>query len=247
MTLDVRICSDETELVAAACFEVLRAARWAWERGGAFTWVLAGGSTPTPVYAALRQERDFDWARTEVFWGDERCVPPDDADSNYRLAKTTLLDHVPLRSSQIHRMTGEAPPERAADQYADELARWFAQDGPDLVLLGMGADGHTASLFPGLTAVAERRRWVVPEFVPQMGSWRLSCTPVFLNRARRIVFLVAGAAKAAALAQVLEGPRQPCRWPAQAIQGPDQCWLVEQSAATHLLRYAASAAPRPTA
>ena len=237
MDPNVRICNSRDEWVSYACSQILEAARQALGARGQFSWMLSGGSTPGPVYAAMRQQRGFDWAHTDVFWGDERCVPPDDAASNYRMAREQLLDHVPIPSSRVHRIAGEQPPVEAARQYADELEDFFPEGrGPDLVFLGLGEDGHTASLFPGLAALAERRHCVVAEFVPRFSAWRISCTPLLLNRAARVVFLVEGSAKAPVLAQVLGPRRDPVTWPAQALRPQGSlCWVVDQAAAGQLI------------
>lgn len=186
---------------------------------------LAGGSTPRGAYALLasspRRER-VDWSRVEVFFGDERTVPPDHPDSNYRMAREVLLDHVPLDPARVHRMRGEDPdPEAAARAYAAEIARALgvSGDGPppafDLVLLGLGADGHTASLFPGSPALGEERRWVVAAPGPRPGDTRLTLTPPVLRQAARVWFLVAGAEKAQALARVRAPRGDPAHTPAR--------------------------------
>jgi 6-phosphogluconolactonase len=211
---------------------------------------LAGGSTPARTYALLASPRfaaRVDWSRVHVFWGDERCVPPDDPASNYRMTRETLLDHVPIPPSQVHRLRGEDAPPHAAAAYELEVRRALATlEGPpvtgpgrcfDLVLLGMGDNGHTASLFPGLTAVREASRWVVAEHVAEVSAWRLTLTPPVINTAAEVVFAVSGAAKAPMLRRVLDGPRQPDALPAQAIaprNGPT--WLVDAAAAAELRR-----------
>jgi 6-phosphogluconolactonase len=176
----------------------------------------------------------------EVFWGDERCVPPTHADSNYRMAKEALLDLVPIPAERVHRMAGESPdPAAAAAAYEAEIARVLggspggAPPALDLVLLGMGADGHTASLFPGTTALGERRRWVVANHVPKLGVDRVTLTWPILNRAAHVFFLVVGADKAAVLREVLEGPPAVERLPSQGIR-PEAgrlVWICDRLAA----------------
>jgi 6-phosphogluconolactonase len=225
---------------------VLAAQRAIGERGR-FSVALAGGSTPRPVYELLAQapfRAQIDWSRTHVWWGDERCVPPDDPESNYRLAREALLDKVPLPPQNIHRMRGEIEPTTAAAEYAQELARYLGAGdetgahtaGLDLVLLGMGDNGHTASLFPGQPAVHEQSRSVVAEYIVEVGMWRITLTPIAINAARHVVFLVSGAGKAGRLYEVLQGPYDPDRSPAQVIKPADGelVWLVDRAAAALL-------------
>jgi len=218
------------------------------DASGRFVVALAGGSTPKALYELLTTPRyapRIDWSRVHVFWGDERCVPPDDPASNYGMAREALLDHVPVLGSNVHRIRGEDPPSAAATGYEEELRRMFSTpagaplEAPgacfDLVLLGMGDNGHTASLFPGLTAVRERERWVAGEYVPEVSMWRVTLTPPVINAAADAVFLVSGAGKAAMLQRVLEGPRQPDALPAQAIAPrAGAAWLVDVAAAAEL-------------
>ena len=155
---------------------------------GRFTFAFSGGNTPRPVYARLASAayRDrIDWSRVQVFFGDERCVPPDDPRSNYYMARTELCDNVPIPATNVHRIHGEGPPEQAATEYAEVLERTFGgnakQGGPpldgfDLVLLSMGDNGHTASIFPGLAAVTESVHWVMAQYVEVVGMWRVTLT-----------------------------------------------------------------------
>jgi 6-phosphogluconolactonase len=218
-------------------------------RGVAFV-ALSGGSTPRGLHALLADPEEpfrarVPWARLHVFWGDERPVPPDDSHSNYRMALDTLLDHVPIPPEQVHRVAGEDPdPERAAERYARELHEVFAAHGRlergwprfDLVILGMGADGHTASLFPGAGAVHEASRPVVAVWVAKLGSHRITLTPPVLNRADAVLFLVTGGEKAETLAAVLEGRLEPDVYPSQAIRPAAGAltWLVDRAAAARL-------------
>jgi 6-phosphogluconolactonase len=229
-------------------------ARRAVERSGRFTVALSGGSTPRRLYARLTREpflTAVSWKAIEFFWGDERAVPPDHPDSNYRMARESLLDHVAAAAERVHRMHGDLPElEDAAQAYEEELARVFAvapgrsdAGGPapnvpafDLVLLGLGPDAHTASLFPGTAALGERERWVAANDVPALGTRRLTLTPPVLNAAAQILFLVTGEEKAAPLASVLEGPRDPNRFPAQLVEAPGGAvsWFVDGAAAAML-------------
>jgi 6-phosphogluconolactonase len=197
--------------------------------------VLAGGSTPKATYEILA--RDYadriDWSKVHVFFGDERTVPPDHEDSNYRMAREALLNHVPVGS--IHRMRGELPPDEAAAAYEEELREFFGAEGLprfDLILLGIGGDGHTASLFPETSALEVHDRWVVANPVPKLDTTRITLTIPVINAARSVVFLVAGEDKAEALKEILEGDADPREYPARLIQppgGPD--WMLDRTAA----------------
>ena len=227
---------DFASLIAGAADTVAAAAAEAIAARGRFTIALSGGNTPRPVYQRLATAT-IDWPHVHVFFGDERCVSPRDARSNYHMAKVALLDRVPIPSENVFRMHGEDPPETAADGYAVDLRRALGEDSRlDLVLLGLGHDGHTASLFPGLAAVTETRRTVMASYVEFVGMWRLSLTSVAINAARRVVFVVTGEDKAEILQRVLKGPRQPVVLPAQAIRpaaGP-ATWLLDRAAAAKL-------------
>ena len=239
---------DFASLVSGAADAIAASAAEAIAERGRFTIALSGGNTPRPVYQRLASTA-IDWARVHVFFGDERCVSPRDARSNYHMAKVALLDRVPIPPEQVHRMRGEDPPEAAAEAYAVELRNALGDGGRlDLVLLGLGHDGHTASLFPGLAAVTETRRTVMAAYVEFVGMWRLTLTPPIINAARRVMFLVDGGDKAEVLHRVLQGLRQPVVLPAQAIrpsEGP-ALWLLDAAAAAKLDRRAARAgAARP--
>ncbi len=202
-----RVAADRVRVVAANAI----AAR------GRFRVALAGGSTPRALYADLAATHDVDWARTDIFFGDERCVPPDDAQSNYRMARETLLSVAGVPPDNVRRLRGEdADLQRAAWDYEATLG---GPDGAplDLVLLGMGADGHTASLFPGTKALDEGRRLCVPNEVPQLSTRRLTLTYPALLGARDVLFLVAGADKAETLRDVLHAPLDARRWPSQPV------------------------------
>lgn len=244
-TRTIRIFADVEVLSAAAAHEFVRCVREAVAARGRFTVALSGGSTPKRLYQLLTAEpfrSQVDWGRVEIFWGDERCVPPDHADSNYRMAREAMLTHLPIPAELIHRLEAERPDrDAAARDYEAVLARVFAvaaDAGPpelDLVLLGMGPDGHTASLFPHTKALDESKRWVVANFVPQLNTDRLTLTRPILNRAREVLFLVAGADKAERLAEVLAGPADPKRLPSQSIQPQGKLvWFVEAAAAARL-------------
>ena len=202
----------------------------AWESvaySGHARIALSGGSTPK---AAFEQLADFSqpwrgrmpWDKLDLYWVDERAVPPDDAESNYRMTREALLDRVPLQPSQIHRIEGELDPEAAAARYESELRSNFLLEGAqlprfDLIALGMGSDGHTASLFPRTEALNETGRLVTANRVPQKDAWRVTLTWPVINHASSVFFLIAGADKAAALSEVLTGPYDPERLPSQLI------------------------------
>jgi 6-phosphogluconolactonase len=200
--------------------------------------VLAGGSTPESTYQILA--RDYSdriaWSKVYVFFGDERAVPPHHEDSNLKMASEVLLDHVPV--GNVHRIRGELPPEEAAKAYEEELRIFFqTEDVPrvDLILLGLGADGHTASLFPWTAALEVHDRWVVANPVPRLGTTRITLTLPVINAARAVIFLVAGEDKAEALREILEGDADPHAYPAKLIQPPGEPeWMLDQSAASLL-------------
>ena len=176
-----------------------------------FRLSLCGGSTPRPVYAELaRIGSDLDWEKIQITFGDERCVPPDDAQSNYKMAKEALLDHVSIPAGNVFRMRGELPPDVAASEYEAKLAAVAARFGEsrythDLILLGLGDDGHTASLFPGTAALDETERNVVANYVPKFATHRITFTCPLINAARHVCFLVNDAKKAGVIDEVLSG------------------------------------------
>jgi 6-phosphogluconolactonase len=209
---------------------------------GRFTLALSGGSTPRTAYTRLATDnfaRQVEWSLIHVLWGDERCVPPDDPRSNYRMAKEALLDRVPIPPNQVYRIRGEDEPQEAAADYEDELRSLLTlrgSDGLDLVLLGLGEDGHTASLFPGQPAIHEAEYWVMAVPAPTGDMWRVTLTPAVLDLAKNVTFVVSGATKAQRLAEVLEGPFNPDLLPAQAIR-PRQgrlTWMVDEAATAGL-------------
>lgn len=212
---------------------------------GRFTVVLSGGSTPRAFHALLAAPpyRDqVDWSVTQFYWGDERCVAPDDPESNFRMARETLLDKLPIHDAQIHRIHSEmADPATAAAHYAEELRQEFAlAPGAlprfDLIFLGMGPDGHTASLFPHTAALSVRDQLVVANYVPKLSTWRITLTTPVLNAAVTVAFLVAGPDKADALAAVLDGPPNAHEYPSQLVRPStgDLIWVVDDAAAARL-------------
>jgi 6-phosphogluconolactonase len=245
----VKVLADADALAAAATEHFVLAAEGAIADHARFVVALSGGSTPQRTFELLAREpfvSRVDWSRVHVLWGDERCVPPTDASSNYRMAREALLDHVPLPPEHIHRMHGEDAPERAAASYESTLRTLFrTSHGPpsvepgkniDLALLGLGDNGHTASIFPGSALIDERTHWVSAEYVAAVSMWRITMTAPLLNAAAEILFLVSGGAKAHVLERVLEGPRVPHELPAQLISPTHGRleWLVDRAAASEL-------------
>ena len=201
-----------------------------------FSVAFSGGSTPRRLYEILAAppfSEQVPWERVHVFWGDERCVPPDDPGSNYHMARESLLDHVPMPAGNIRRVHGEMEPEAAAQAYVRELSGFFDAPWPtfDVVLLGMGEDGHIASLFPGSRALSETTHPVVGVTADYQNrpARRVTLTPPAINSARQVIFLVTGAEKANTLRAVLEGPYQPQVLPAQIVRPTEGhlVWLMD--------------------
>jgi 6-phosphogluconolactonase len=217
----IQVFPNADGLAQAAARRVVDAARESIARSGTFTFTLSGGSTPKALYELLANDeyRDrIDWPRVEIFFGDERTVPPDHPDSNYRMANQALLSKVPIKPENIHRMRGEIDPEQAAKEYGQLLKRRFGDDGgPDLVLLGIGDDGHTASLFPHTAALRETKHRAFANPVPKLNTTRLTLTAPLINRAGEILVLSAGENKAPVIRQILEEPPDPDRLPIQMI------------------------------
>jgi 6-phosphogluconolactonase len=229
--------ADLPALARAAADEVARRAEQAVAERGAFTLALSGGSTPRALYTLLADpaapfRARIPWDRVHVWFGDERNVPRDHADSNFRMAQEALLSHVPTAS--VHRMEGERTAGEAAERYEAELRRWLGGDGPprlDLALMGLGADGHTASLFPGTDALEERVRWAAAPWVAALGVHRITLTfPVF-DRARAVVFLVSGTEKVPALSRLLSPPPGEPPIPAARVRPAEGELLVLADAA----------------
>ena len=241
-TPSVRVFDDPEQVAREAAGLFVRLSIEAVSERGSFSVALSGGTTPRRVYELLASDdyrTQVTWPSVHVFFGDERTVPPDHADSNYRMANEALLSLVALPAENVHRIDGVGDAAANASQYESELREFFgdaAWPRFDLVMLGMGDDGHTASLFPGTTALAEERAWVVANWVEKFQTWRITLTAPAINAARRVLFLVAGAAKAERLREVLAGERDPSRLPSQLIRPRDGTleWFVDRAAAAKL-------------
>ena len=235
MEVHTAIHADRAALMAGAADSLVDAAKESIAERGRWMWALSGGSTPETVYQLLAAEpyrSQINWNRVHVFWGDERCVPPEHKDSNYGMARRALLDHVPLPPENIRRIRGELSPQEAADDYIEQLRRAFGlgrMEMPvfDTVLLGLGADGHTASLFPDTEILRRTDVPVAVARVAKLDANRISLTYPAINAAREILFLVSGADKAPVVQAILGGKGE--QYPAAAIR--NAAWLLDAEAA----------------
>jgi 6-phosphogluconolactonase len=242
--LDLRRLTTPQDLFQAAAEEVIRAATDAVAERGRFTIALSGGSTPKNLYTliAANASASLPWAQMFFFWGDERHVPPDDPDSNYRMAKEALLSKVPTPPANIFPIPAENPDASAAAETYEQTLRKFFSLAPgefprfDLILLGMGPDGHTASLFPETEALQEKSRLVVANWVEKMKTSRITFTLPVLNAARCVAFLVSGTDKAAVLHEVLESNAPSEKYPSKLVQPGEGklIWFVDRAAASEL-------------
>jgi 6-phosphogluconolactonase len=242
--VEIRTLTTPQELFAAAAEEVIRAASDAVQQRGRFTIALSGGSTPRGLFnlLATNARTVLPWDRMFFFWGDERHVPPTDPDSNYRMADETMLSKIPVAAGNVFRMAAENPDAAAAAESYEETLQKFFQLEPgqvpvfDLILLGMGPDGHTASLFPGTTGLQEKSRLVIANWVEKFKTSRLTFTLPVLNAARCVTFLVSGTDKAPALHAVLESDAPGEQYPSKLIRPVDGklIWLVDRAAASEL-------------
>ena len=243
--MSIEIFPDAEALALHTADMFAMAAREAAVARGRFAVALSGGETPGPLFRMLARQQfsqKIPWRRVQLYWGDERCVPPDDPASNYAMARETFIRHVPIPADNVHRMAGEDEPQAAADAYEAELRALAARERPpsgvpvfDLVLLGLGRDGHTASLFPRSDALTVEDRFCVATQAPD-GSPRLTVTAPVINAARRVWFYVSGAGKAGMVAEVLEGLRAPLAVPAQGVAPVHGTltWLLDEAAAAEL-------------
>lgn len=233
-----RVLPDPAAVAAATADRFVEAARAAIEARGIFRVALSGGGTPKQVYPLLLEPDRralVDWRRVEFFWGDERSVPPDHPESNFGVAYGMLISQLPdVRSDRVHRMPAEAPDIHAAAlSYEGELRLAFGARGAeppafDLVWLGMGPDGHTASLFPGSEGLAVDDRWVIGNWAPSQETWRMTVTFPVIAAARAVIVVVTGADKADALAAIRAGGSE---LPAERIEADDVEWIVDAAAA----------------
>ncbi len=242
---EVRVFANSEELSQAAAAEFIQRANAAIQERGVFTIALSGGSTPKNLYALLATESwrgQVPWSKVHFFWGDERHVPPDHPDSNYRMTQERLLKLVSVPPENVHRIQTENPDASiAAEEYEQVLRQFFKLSGEqlpcfDLVLLGMGPDGHTASLFPGTEVIHDQTHLVAAPWVAKFNSYRVTLTPPVLNNAACVIFFVTGLEKAETLRTVLKGDYQPDRFPCEIIR-PTQgilLWMVDQAAASLL-------------
>ncbi len=243
-TFEIRTLTTPQDLFAAAAEEVVRAANDAVAQRGRFTIALSGGSTPRNLFnlLATNARTVLPWDRMFFFWGDERHVPPTDPESNYRMADESLLSKVPVLPANVFRIAAENPDAAAAAAaYEQTLQKSFALSPGqfpifDLILLGMGPDGHTASLFPGTAGLQERSRLVIANWVEKFKTNRITLTLPVLNAARCVTFLVSGTDKASALHAVLEGDAPGEQYPSKLVRPTDGklIWLVDRAAASEL-------------
>ena len=243
---EIKIVADSKELCQTAAEVILASVAATLHKKEFFTIALSGGSTPKGLFTLLAGDAalqdQIPWSKIHFFWGDERHVPPDHPQSNYRMAREAMLSKAPVPDRNIHRVRAEEPDAgTAAAEYEQEIRTFFKLETGqlpcfDCVLQGMGPDGHTASLFPGTAALHETQRLVVANYVEKLQTHRITMTAAVLNNAAMIIFLVGGKEKAETLQRVLEGDPQPDLFPSQLIQPShgQLLWLVERSAATRL-------------
>jgi len=234
MKMESRVFPDIDALSRGALDELLSVMRDAIQQRGRFVIALSGGHTPAKMYA-LWAKAETPWDRVHLFWGDERYVPQDDPLSNYRMTREALIEHVAIPAANVHPVpTSLATPEKAAEAYDAELRAFFGAEAPafDLQLLGLGVEGHTASLFPGSPALEEKQKWVMAIEAPAKPARRLTFTPVVLNQGRNTFFLVGGADKREILAALRAEPdSKASQYPAARIRpGGRTLWLLDQAA-----------------
>jgi 6-phosphogluconolactonase len=244
---NVRTVPTREEFAAAAAEYFIETAAEAVRANGRFTVALSGGATPNVVFALLATKpfrSRVSWPAVHVFWGDERCVPPEDPRSNYRAAFEILLSHVPIPGANVHRMRGEIDPSEGAAEYEATLRAHFATPSGaprfapgarfDLTMLGVGTDGHTASLFPGSNAVSETRRWVAPAYAQVAGTWRLTLTLPVINASAKVLFLLSGEDKRPIARRILDASNDGAPLPVQRVipvEG-ETTWLLDAAAAS---------------
>jgi len=231
--IQLAVASDPEEASVRAAAALAAAAR----TGGSIS--LAGSNTPRRSYELLAAEPGIDWSQVHIWFGDERCVPPDDPESNYRMTRETLFEPLGIPAANIFRIRGEDEPQAAAAAYAEVLVRELgSRPRFDLLYLGMGPDGHTASIFPGTLAKIDDSKLVVANWVEKFNTWRITLTPHVINDATHVVITAGGAAKADALHGVLDGPKNPDIYPVQLVAPEDGelHWFIDEAAGAKLVR-----------
>lgn len=239
--MELHICKDATELSQQAAKWIAGYISATLKKQDRFTIALSGGSTPQKLHtllAAAPYKDQIDWGKVHVFWGDERAVPFEDSRNNAKMAYDTLLNHVPVPASHIHVMRTDIDPQAAAAAYEKILQQYFGHTTTsfDLVLLGMGDDGHTLSLFPGTPVIHEEKKTATAFFLKEQDMFRITLTAPVVNRAARVAFLVAGAGKTNALKEVIDGDYRPDTYPSQVIKpNPGELhWFLDKAAAALL-------------
>jgi 6-phosphogluconolactonase len=237
MNKNIHAYPNKEKLVTATAELVADCIEQAIQQNGLCNMALSGGNTPGGVFSLLASGpyRDrLDWGRLHLFWGDERMVPPEHQDSNFRMVRETLLDKVEIPDENVHRMRGEIAPEEAAAEYAELLHDHFKGSPPcfDLILLGLGEDGHTASLFPETDAVGECEKHVVAVFVSKLSAWRVTLTLPVLNAARKVLFLVSGKSKSEMVQRIMSNKQPDKEIPATMVnpQTGELHWMLDSEA-----------------
>jgi 6-phosphogluconolactonase len=241
---NISVFQSAAALAQATVELMIEIAKHAIESRGRFVISLSGGSTPEMLYTLLAKppyRNQIPWNKTFVFWGDERFVPSDDKRNNAYMAKNLLLDHIDIPSININPVPVDFEPGEAAEKYETTIKKFFGEDAPrfDLIFLGLGENGHTASLFPGSDVVFENKRMVIEVYVSEQQMFRITMTPLLINKAHNIIFLVEGEKKAEILKTVLNDQYQPDKFPAQVIKAEDGnlYWFVDKKAAALLPAY----------
>ncbi|MDR3681723.1 MAG: 6-phosphogluconolactonase [Flavipsychrobacter sp.] len=240
---NIKVFPTDGELTRAAALFIIDTAKAAVLSKGQFSISLSGGHTPEQLYALLANppyKNEMPWNKTFVFWGDERWVALDDKDNNAHMAKVQLLDHIDIPATNIFPIPVNLPPAQAATEYERVIISFFKDQPPafDLILLGLGENGHTASLFPGTTVLSEHSRLVKEVYVEEVNMYRITMTAPLINKSRNIMFLVAGEGKAEILNTVLNSPSTPDKYPAQMISptSGNLYWYIDEKAEAKLLK-----------
>ncbi len=237
-TKKIQVYDTKEKLAEAATNLIIGTIDDAVQNHGRCAIALAGGNTPRAIYRLLADEQfksRIDWNALHLFWGDERTVPPDHPESNFGMAQEALLSRVPLPEENNHRIRGEIPPQEASEKYTNDLRLFFLNQPPqlDLILLGIGDDGHTASLFPGTEAVTEAKKPVAAVFVPKLDTWRVTMTLPLINSAKKIAFIVSGSSKSQIVGNLLRLDKPESKWPASLVRPENAIpqWLLDVEAA----------------